>query len=176
MFSDPEKNLKAFGLKENDIVADLGAGTGYYTVAAGKMVPRGKVYAVEVVKDFLTTIKSKALDEKLSNVECIWGDIEKPGGTKLGDGIIDAAIASNILFQVERKDRFIDEINRILKKGGKVLLVDWIIDKGLTMPVAKLKNAVPKEKALELFTTVGFKLEREIDAGANHYGMILVKN
>ena len=43
MFSNPEKNLKTFEIGESMIVADLGAGTGFYTVAAGKMVPRGKV-------------------------------------------------------------------------------------------------------------------------------------
>ena len=53
MFTDPVKNLKAFGLREDSIVADLGAGTGYYSVAAGALVPRGKVYAVELQKDFL---------------------------------------------------------------------------------------------------------------------------
>ena len=64
MFSDPVKNLKALGLREDNIVADLGAGTGYYSVAAGILVPRGKVYAVEVVKDFLDTIKNKIKEDK----------------------------------------------------------------------------------------------------------------
>ena len=40
-----------------EVVADLGAGTGFYSIAAGQMVPKGKVYAVEVVKDFLMTIR-----------------------------------------------------------------------------------------------------------------------
>ena len=44
-------------LGTNSIVADLGAGTGFYSVAAGHIVSRGKVYAVEIVKDFLVTIK-----------------------------------------------------------------------------------------------------------------------
>ena len=63
MFTDPLKNLKAFGLKEDNIVADLGAGTGFYSVAAGHMVSRGKVYAIEIVKDFLETIKNKVKEK-----------------------------------------------------------------------------------------------------------------
>ncbi|OGI57621.1 hypothetical protein A3B85_02495 [Candidatus Nomurabacteria bacterium RIFCSPHIGHO2_02_FULL_37_13] len=170
MFTDPVKNLKALGLREDNIVADLGAGTGYYSVAAGTMVPRGKVYAVEVQKDFLTTIKNKAREAHLSNVECFWGNVEKIGGTKIGDNIVDAVIASNILFQVEDRDQFIEEAKRILKSQGKVLLIDWSDSSSLGLLVA-----VPKIKAREMFEKKGFIFEREIDAGAHHYGMILVK-
>ena len=100
MFTDPIKNLRAFGLREDSIVADLGAGTGHYSLAASILVPFGKVYAVEIAKDFLTTIKNRATEAKCSNLECLWGDVEKIGGTNLGDNIVDAVIASNILFQV----------------------------------------------------------------------------
>src|SRR3989344_5519467 len=121
MFSDPVKNLKALGLRENSIVADLGAGTGFYSIAAGHMVPKGKVYAVEIDKEYLSTIKNKAKEAHVNNVEILWGNIEKRGGTKIGDGIVDAVIASNVFFQVEDKDELIKEIKRILKIGGKVL-------------------------------------------------------
>src|SRR5579862_9666921 len=100
MFTDPVKNLKALGLKDDDIVADLGAGTGYYSIAAGHIVTRGKVYAVEIARDFLGTIQSKVKDAHLKNVEIIWGSVEKIKGTKIADGIVDAAIVSNVLFQL----------------------------------------------------------------------------
>jgi len=93
MFTDPVKNLKAFDLREDNIVADLGAGTGFYSLAAGDIVSRGKVYAVELQKDFLDTIKRKVLEAHLNNVEIILGDVEKLGGTKIGNGIADAVIA-----------------------------------------------------------------------------------
>ena len=80
MFTDPVKNLKTLGLRETDIVADLGAGTGFYAIAAGHLVPKGKVYAVEVQKDFLTKIKHKIHEAHLQNVHAIWGDIEKSVG------------------------------------------------------------------------------------------------
>lgn len=174
MFTDPAKNLKAFGLRDNDIVADLGAGTGFYSIAAGIMVPQGKVYAIEVQKDFLTTIKNKAQDAHLSNVEIIWGNVEKIGGTKIGDNIVNAVIASNILFQVEDKDKFIEEIKRILKPDGRVLLIDW--SDGHSSIGLNLATMIPKDKARRMFEQKDFAWQMDIDAGAHHYGMIFKKS
>ncbi|MEX2090601.1 MAG: class I SAM-dependent methyltransferase, partial [Candidatus Paceibacterota bacterium] len=95
MFSDPVKNLKALGLREDNVVVDLGAGTGFYSIAAGELVPKGKVYAIEIVKDFLATVRQRAKEANLNNVEALWGNIEKSGGTKIADAVADAAIASN---------------------------------------------------------------------------------
>src|SRR3989338_8833069 len=163
MFTDPVKNLKMFGLKETDIVADLGAGTGFYSIAAGHMVPKGKVYAIEIVKDFLEKIRHKVTEARLNNVEIIWGNIEKIGGTKIGNGIIDAIIASNTLFQVEDKDKFIEEIKRILKNEGRVLLVDWSDISSSMGP--SFGVIIPKNKAREMFEKKGFTLERDINVG-----------
>src|SRR3989344_8435608 len=168
MFTDPIKNLKAFGLREDSIVADLGAGTGYYSVALGTLLPKGKVYAVELQKDFLDTIKSKVSEARLNNVKIILGDVEKLGGTRIGDGIVDAVVASNILFQVEDKEKFIEEIKRILKPKGRVLLIDWS-----ESSIMSGNTIVPKDKAREMFEKKSFVVDREIDAGDHHYGMIL---
>src|SRR3989338_5786518 len=159
MFTNPLKNLKMLGLRETDIVADLGAGTGYYSIEVGKIVTRCKVYAVEIVKDFLMTIQNKVKEAHLHNVEIIWGNIEKLGGTKIGDSIVDAVIASNVLFQVEDKKNFILEAKRILKPGGKALLVDWS-----ESSIMGAKIIIPKERAREMFEAGGFVFEREIDA------------
>ncbi|KKT24793.1 MAG: type 11 methyltransferase [Candidatus Nomurabacteria bacterium GW2011_GWF2_43_8] len=150
-----------FGLKENDIVADLGAGTGFYSIPAGALVPRGKIYAVELQKDFLATIKSKVKEAHLGNVEVIWGNVEKIGGTKIGDSV----------FQVEDKENFILEIKRILKPKGRVLLVDWSLSS-----IMGATAVIPKNKAREMFEKKGFIVEREINAGDHHYGMILIKS
>jgi ubiquinone/menaquinone biosynthesis C-methylase UbiE len=171
VFSDPVKNLRAFGLKEDSVVADLGAGTGYYSIAAGEIASRGKVYAVELQKDFLDTIKGKINDACLNNVEIIWGNVEKEGGTKIGNNVADAVIASNILFQLEDKEKFIEEIKRILKPKGKVLLIDWSESSIMAKTLI-----IPKNKAREMFEKKGFIFEREINAGDHHYGIILIKS
>jgi len=172
MFSDPIKNLKQLGLRENMLVADLGAGTGFYSLAAAKMVPNGKVYAVEIIRDYVHTIKSKAEEEHLKNLDCFWGNIEEVGGTKLKDSIIDVAIVSNTFSQIEDKERLIVETKRILKSGGKVLLIDWSDSESSFGP--SKNDLIPKNKVLAMFERNGFHLEREIDAGEHHYGIILV--
>lgn len=174
MFSEPLKNLKQFGLRENMIVADLGAGTGFYSMSLAQMVPQGKVYAVEVQKDFVTTIKNKAIEATFHNLECIWGDIEKIGGTKLKDEIIDAVVASNVLSQIENKDKFVEEAKRIMKTGARILVIDWSPN-WLSIVSPKSKKVVSKENAREVFEKKGFLFEQEINAGAHHYGIILRK-
>ncbi len=169
MFTNPEKNLKNFGISGGMTVADLGAGSGFYTLPAAKMAEGGTVYAVEIQKDFLDTIRAKAKDAHLDNVHALWGNIEKIGGTKLSDKSADRVICSNVLFQIEDRLGFIEEIKRILKPEGKVLLVCHDPE---TSHLG-LKSAVPKEKARKMFEDNGFRLEKEIDAGSHHYGMIM---
>ncbi|MBU0611823.1 class I SAM-dependent methyltransferase [Patescibacteria group bacterium] len=172
MFSDPIKNLKQFGLSEDMVVVDLGAGSGFYSVPLAQMVPKGKVYAIEIQRDFLNTIKNRIKEFSLSNIECILGDVEKKGGTKIGDAVADAVVVSNVLFQAENKDRFVEEVARILKPEGKVLVIDWSDDSSIISSGFKI---IPEEKMREMFGRKGFIFNRTINAGKHHYGMIFKK-
>jgi len=150
MFSNPNQNVAHLGLKEGMIVADFGAGTGAYSKASSLLVGNtGKVYAIEVQKDLVKKLESELKFWQGSNIECIWGDIEKFGGTKLADRSIDAIIIANVLFQAPDKLGLIDEARRILKKDGKVLLIDWVGSfSGMGPDVA---HVVDKKTAEELF-------------------------
>ena len=171
MFSDPIENLNKFGLTDGLKVVDLGAGSGFYTIEAAKRVgASGHVYAVDVQKDLLERLRSVGAGEGLHNIEVIWGNIEKIGGTKLREGIADRAIASNVLFQVEKPDDFALEIKRILKKGGKLLVIDW----SETSPMSP-KEVFNAAKAQTLFEKSGFKLDQSFNAGDHHYGQIFVR-
>jgi ubiquinone/menaquinone biosynthesis C-methylase UbiE len=172
MFTNPAKNLKSFGLHENDIVADLGAGTGFYSVSAGHIVNKGKVYAIEIVKDYLEIITNKVKEEHLHNVEIIWGNVEKMGGTQIADRVVDKVIVSNIFSQIEDRATFISEIKRILKKDGKVLFIDWNVGSHFNSS----QNILSKDKIKEMFISSGFVHERDIDAGEHHYGIIFMNS
>lgn len=170
MFSDPQKNLSLFGVDIGMKVVDLGAGSGFYTIEAAKMVgPRGRVYAVDVMQDILSKIKNSAALAGVHNVEIVWGNIEKIGGTKLREAMADRVILSNTLFQVAAADRdnLALEAKRITKPGGKLMVIDWVAGGALSP-----KQVVPRMVAEGTFEKAGFQIERTFDAGDHHYGII----
>ena len=171
MFSDPQRNLEQFELLPEMKVADFGSGSGFYSLEAAKLVgDKGRVYCVDIQKDLLAKIKNAAAKERLFNIEVIWGDIEKLGGTRLKDFSIDAVIVSNLLFQIKEKATLVNEIRRILKPKGKVLVVDWSDSFGGLGPTQA--SVVTKDNAIALFKKTGFTLNKEIFAGDHHYGLI----
>lgn len=172
MFIDPQRIVAQLPLEPHMKVADLGAGIGLYTTAIAPRVHSGHVYAVEVQDGMLGRIKDEAHKRKLTNIEYIRGDVEVYGGTKLADHSIDMVLACNIFFQVEHKDIFIKEITRILKKGGYVCVVDWS-DSYNNMGPAK-KSIVTKDYVSDLFKSKGYEYVNDVDAGAHHYGIILL--
>ena len=174
MFSDPEKNIEQCGIQAGMSIADLGSGSGFYTIAAAKaLISTGRVYSIDAQKDLLAKLKNSAARDGLYNIEVIWGDIEKLNGTKLSDASVDMALLCNVLFQVEDKKTLIQEIKRILKPAGKVLVVDWEDSFGGIGP--KPNDIVKKEWIVENFQKFGFHLDREISAGSHHYGLIYKK-
>ncbi|MFA5773193.1 MAG: class I SAM-dependent methyltransferase [Candidatus Paceibacterota bacterium] len=171
MFTNPEQNILHLGLTEGMRVADFGAGTGFYSKAASAKVGyTGKVYAIEVQKDLVKRLESEIKSWGILNIDCIWGDIEKRNGTKISDQSVDVVIVSNVLFQAEDKLGLIDEAKRVLKKGGKVLLIDWSDSFGGMGPTTE--SVVTESMAKELFEKRGFKLEESISTSAHHYGII----
>ena len=174
-FLNPLHNVEQFGIMEGMHVADFGAGSGFYTIACAKKVgDAGKVYAVDIQKELLLKIKDEARKQNLDNVEIIWGDLDKEGGSKLSSASIDAVIISNVLFQAEDKASFAKEADRVLKPKGRILLVDWLNSFGNLGPTSEM--IFSKEEARKIFEENGFSFDREIDAGAHHYGMVFKKS
>lgn len=173
-FTDPLKNVAELHLREGMSVADFGAGVGHHAVEAGKRVgDQGRVYAIEVQKDLLQNIKTAAKEAKLTNIEVLWGDIETVHGTKIADNSVDAVMITNVFFQVEDDKTMLAEALRILKKGGKALIVDWTDSFGGLGPHPK--DVITEQSAKRLLGEVGFAVERSFPAGDHHYGIIASK-
>jgi ubiquinone/menaquinone biosynthesis C-methylase UbiE len=126
MFTDPIKNVEQLRVRLGSFVADLGSGSGHYAMALARAVgDKGKVFAVDIQKDLLTKLKVEANHSGVSNIDTIWGDVEKIGGSKIKSDYIDDVVISNLLFQVKEKEILAQEAQRILKKDGRLLIIDW---------------------------------------------------
>lgn len=172
-FSEPEKVLKQFSVGEDWHVADFGVGSGAYALLAGKHASSGRVYAIDIQKSLLAKVKKEAEEKGIRNIDVIWGNAEKRGGSHLGDGSVDGVIVANLLFQVESKKGVAEEAYRILRHKGRALVVDWTDSFGGLGPHPE--SVFGKEKARRVFEEAGFEYEQEIDAGEHHYGLILKK-
>lgn len=156
-------------------VADFGSGSGHYTLAIAKQLQNsGHVYAIDVQKDLLTRIKNEAHKHGYQNVEVIWGDLERAHASKIADDHADLVLMSNLLFQLEDKHPPLREAMRILKPRGRLVIIDWSESFGGLGPIKK--HVFKRDLALELAEHEGFKFVEEFDAGAHHYGLVLVKS
>lgn len=170
-FSDPQSNVLQLGLREGMKVADLGSGVGHYALSASNIVGgSGRVYAVDVQEEVLRHLADSAKTRGLKNVETVWGNIEKQGGTMLKEHSMDAVILSNTLFQLEDRVSVVTEIKRILKPGGRLLVIDWAGSYEGMGPHAS--HVVPEPVALELFITNGFHKLKDFRAGPHHYSIV----
>jgi len=175
MFLNPHKNLLNVGLSESMAVADFGAGSGHYTFAASGMVGNsGHVYAIDASRDLLNKILKESKINRIGNIHIIWADLEKEKATGLKDESIDLAIIANTLYQVGRKDRVAEEVKRVLRKKGRLFVVEWADKIAGIGPHSK--HLVKKEHAISLFKKEGFILDREVESGDHHYGLLFRKN
>jgi ubiquinone/menaquinone biosynthesis C-methylase UbiE len=173
-FASPDSNISQLGKIDGFLVADFGAGTGAYTIPlARKVGEKGRVYAIEVQKELLPRIKNTAINQGLSNVEVLWGDVERHMATKLANNSIDLVILANVFFQADNKIGLTKEAKRVLKSGGKLLFVDWKDSYGGFGP--QPESIVLPVEARKYFETEGFAYEKDIQAGEQHYGFICTK-
>jgi len=174
MFSQPDKNIDQFHVDPGMSVADLGSGSGFYTIALAKKVgSAGRVYSIDVQKELLSKIQNEARNQGVHNIKLIWGDLNAKKGSNLLDSFVDRVVVANLLFQVEDKDEVIEEAYRILKPKGKLLFVDWRDSFGGLGP--QPKDIVKPDVARVLFEENGFEFEKEIMAGDHHYGFVFKK-
>lgn len=173
-FVVPEVVVTHFHLRPGDVVADFGAGKGYFAAVLSKAVGlEGRVYACEIQKNLVEAIADTARTQGLSNVESIWCDIEALKGTKIDDGILDVAIIVNTFFQMEDKETAVKEVIRTLRSGGKLFVIDWSESFNGLGP--QPNQVISEAETKALCETQGLVFERTYDAGDHHYGLAFRK-
>ncbi|ASK63965.1 SAM-dependent methyltransferase [Virgibacillus phasianinus] len=117
----PEKLLNMIPIKEANTILDLGAGTGYITIPAAKIVA-GEIYALDIDPNMLEFVDSKASKENITNVKTLKGTIDN---IPLSDHSIDLALASLVLHEVKQLSNSLQEIKRVLKAEGYFVCVEF---------------------------------------------------
>ena len=114
--------IEKITLPANGVVADIGAGTGYYSFKLSAKVPKGKVYAVEVQDEFISYLKNKKRTLNDSVVQVIKGSFISPN---LPDNSVDLAIMVDVYHELEYPQEMLRSISKALKSNGKILLIEY---------------------------------------------------
>lgn len=172
-FLQPDEILKEIPLAPGMVVADLGSGNGYYTVAAGVLVgKKGHVYAADILEEALSQTASLARMTRLNNISTHQCDLEAVGSCSVPETSCDLVILGSILHQVENKDNVIREAYRVLKTGGKLLVIEWKKDAPLG-PAQETR--ISRDEVASLLETHGLRPGKELPAGSFHYALVYEK-
>lgn len=170
-FLTPEHLVRELFLQPSDRVADIGCGTGVYTIALAHGVGiTGQVYAVDVHREALHTLAGTLDKRGIVNVEMIWADVEK--AVPIDAYSLDAVVISNVLFQFDKIDKALITIARLIKPGGQLLVVDWSDSHGGLGP--HTSHVIQEEQAINLVQKHGFRILKRLPAGDYHYAFLAV--
>lgn len=173
-FMDPQKIVNSLGIDRDQVVADFGAGAGYFAVPLAKLVlPKGKVYAIDILPGALEVLEKKAGVENVTNIEFVRADLERDHSTDISDSSVDLALVVNTLFQMSNKANLFREAKRILKANGKLVVIDWAPG-NITVGPADAERVSPDQVRVAALIN-GFKEIKYWLPDAYHYGFVFVK-
>ncbi|MBI2451161.1 MAG: methyltransferase domain-containing protein [Parcubacteria group bacterium] len=169
----PELVLPQLDLKPGMFIADFGSGAGDFALFfAKRILPEGRVYAIDVQSSAIESVKSRAKLESIFNIEPLLRNLEAPGGSKLPDDFVDLVFIANILFQAPDKAVILKEARRILKPGGKVMIIEWKPEAAGLGPPKNFR--IFPETISALAKNEGLSPAKEFDF-ITHYGIEFIK-
>ena len=118
----PDVLVENMGLEPGDVVADVGAGTGYFTFRLAPRVPEGEVLAVDLQPEMLDIIRERMAERDAENVEPVRGTIEDPN---LPPDSVDVALMVDAYHEFSHPREMMTSITEALRPGGRVVLVEY---------------------------------------------------
>ncbi|MCP2043829.1 class I SAM-dependent methyltransferase [Pontibacter sp. HSC-36F09] len=152
------RTIENMNLQPNMVVADIGAGTGFYTFQIAPKVPEGKVYAVEVQDRFIKTLQSRRDKEGASHVTVVKGDslqVNLPAQT------VNIALMVDVYHELAYPKEILRSIHQALKPDGKLLLLEYKAED----PDVQIRalHKMTKEQIRKELEANGFRLKRQED-------------
>ena len=132
VFDDPERDawqkphdvIRSLALKPGARVADLGAGTGYFSARLANMLPQGRVYAVDIELDMVRYLEARAKRENLRNLTAVAGAPDDP---RLPEKV-DLILLVDVYHHIEDRARYFRKLRASLRPGGRIAVIDFTLD------------------------------------------------
>ncbi len=165
-----QKLINNMDLQADDVVADIGAGSGYHVFRMAPRVPEGTVYAVDIQDEMLVALRRKKKELGVENVEVVKGsdqDINIPAST------LDKVLMVDVYHELEFPVEMMASVKKALKKNGEVFLIEYR-GEDQSVPIKKLHKMTEKQAVREM-KAAGFKLKENIGNLPWQHCMIFVK-
>ncbi len=163
----PEDTLRDLGLKEGDVMADVGCGPGFFTVPAAAVVgPAGKVYARDVSQAMIDRLTERLSEAAADNIDAARSD---EADLKLETGTIDFVLLSTVLHEAEDLRDFLGEVVRVLKPQGRIGVIEWkkeAMDDG-----PPLEHRLGWEDLRPVLRETGFEKLATAEIGGRYYSV-----
>ena len=162
VFDDPERDawqkphevIQALALAPDAVVADVGAGTGYFTARLAHVLPKGKVYAVDTEADMVQYLGERAKREGLKNVFALHATPESPQLPEKADLIL----LVDVYHHVENRERYLRQLREALRPGARVAVIDFRMRSPVGPPAS---TRIPADAVKREFDRAGYALVRE---------------
>lgn len=161
VFDDPERDawqkphqvIQALVLKPDAVIADIGAGTGYFAMRLANMVPKGRIYAVDIEPDMVRYLTERAKREKRDNVTAVAGAPDDP---RLPEKV-DLVLLVDTYHHIEGRTAYFRNLRESLKAGGRLAIIDFRLSSPYGPP--KTTRMAP-ERVIKELSGAGYKLEQ----------------
>ena len=170
-WQEPERVMDSLGVTSGTIVADIGAGGGWFTIKlANRVGPTGLVYAEDIQREMIESINRRVNRTNLSNVETIIGTSNNP---KIPTPV-DAVLMVDVYGEVEDPIALLRNVIPQLKKGGRIGIVEHRLDGG--GPGPPLQDRVAPETIITTAEAVGLQLLTHDESFRYQYLLVFVEN
>jgi ubiquinone/menaquinone biosynthesis C-methylase UbiE len=120
----PHEVIQALALKPDAVIADIGSGTGYFSVRLAHMVPKGRVYGVDIEPDMVKYLAERAKRDGLKNLIALTGAPDDP----LLPEKVDFILMVDTFHHIQDRDRYFRTLQDSLKPGGRIAIIDFRMD------------------------------------------------